>query len=104
MLGGYAQKWARPFKSWDSAVSHKWFDKLSRLVEWFLHAVSNLIIFGLTTNLHCIFDICWMPTAVALVKNNILLVVSAGKVLELISPKAFNKRLIKCGKIVSCII
>ena len=26
-------------------VSHKWFDELSRLIEWFLHADSDGIIF-----------------------------------------------------------
>ena len=41
-----------------SGVSHQWFDKLSRLIEWFLNvAFSDGIIFGLTTNLLCIFDI-----------------------------------------------
>ena len=38
-----------------SGVSHKWFDELSRLNERFLH--SDGIIFGLTANLLCIFDI-----------------------------------------------
>ena len=27
-------------------VSHKWFDKLSKLIEWFLHADSDGIMFG----------------------------------------------------------
>ena len=40
-----------------SGVSHKWFDKLSRLMEWFLHADSDGIIFGLMVNLLYIFDI-----------------------------------------------
>ena len=30
-----------------SSLSHKWFDELSILVEWFLHADSDGIIFGL---------------------------------------------------------
>ena len=30
-----------------SGVSHKWFDELSILIEWFLHADSDGIIFGL---------------------------------------------------------
>ena len=39
-------------------VSHKWFDELRRLIEWFLHVdFSDGIIIGLTTNLLCIFDI-----------------------------------------------
>ena len=36
-----------------SGVSHKWFDDPSRLIEWFLNAGSDWIIFGLTTNLLC---------------------------------------------------
>ena len=39
-----------------SGLSHKWFDKLSRLIEWFLHADSDEM-FGLMANLLCIFDI-----------------------------------------------
>ena len=39
------------------AVFHKWFDELSTLNEWFLHADSDGIVFGLTVNLLCIFDI-----------------------------------------------
>ena len=46
-----------------SGVSHKCFDELSRLVIRFLHADSDLIIFDLTTNLLCIFDIFWVSTA-----------------------------------------
>ena len=38
-------------------VSHNWFVELSRLTEWFLHAESDGIIFGLKTNLLCNFDI-----------------------------------------------
>ena len=52
-----------------SGVSHKWFDDPSRLIEWFLHAVSDWIIFGLTTNLLGIFDIYWMSNAAELVEN-----------------------------------
>ena len=40
--------WSWGFKS---GVFHKWFDKLSRLIEWYLHADSNGIIFGLIDNL-----------------------------------------------------
>ena len=36
----------------------------------------------LTTSLLCIFDICWVSTAVALVKNDVLFLVLIGKVLE----------------------
>ena len=39
----------------ESGVSYKSFYKLRRLIEWFLYAVSDLIIFGLTTNVLCIF-------------------------------------------------
>ena len=41
-----------------SSVSHKWFDKLSKLIKWFLHADSDGIIFGLMANLLCVFDVC----------------------------------------------
>ena len=40
-----------------SGVSHKWFDELSRLIEWFLCTDSHGMVFGLTSNLLCIFDI-----------------------------------------------
>ena len=45
------------YESLKSGASHKWFDELSKLMEWFLHADSDGIIFGLTVNLLCIFDI-----------------------------------------------
>ena len=38
-------------------VSHQWFDELSRLTEWFLHADSDGTIFGLMTSLFNILDI-----------------------------------------------
>ena len=41
-----------------SGVSHKSFDKLSRLIEWFLHADSDGIIFGLMVYPLFIFDKC----------------------------------------------
>ena len=70
-----------------------------------MHSDSSWIIFGLTTNLLCIFDICWVPTAVVLAKNDVLLLVPTGEVLELGFPKCFfNKSLIKWGKIVSCLM
>ena len=47
-------------------VSHKWFDELSKFVEWFLHADDDWI-FDLMANLLCIFDIFWVFTAVVLV-------------------------------------
>ena len=91
-MSGYAQKWVRPFRSYGtlkSGASHKWFDESSRLIEWFLYGDSDWIIFGLTTSLLCIFEICWVSTAVALVKNDVLLLVPTGKVLELSFPKNF---------------
>ena len=78
---------------WDllkSDASHKWFDELSWLIEWFLHCDSDWIIFVLTTSLLCIFDICWVSTAVVLVKNDVLFLVPTGKVLlELGFPNCF---------------
>ena len=40
-----------------SFVSYKWFNELSRLIEWFLHADSDRTMFGLAANLLYIFDI-----------------------------------------------
>ena len=40
-----------------TGVPHKWFDVVSRLVEWILHADSDGIIFDLAADLLCIFDI-----------------------------------------------
>ena len=84
-----------------SCVSHKWFDELSRLVEWFLHVDSDWIVLGFTTNLLCIFEICWMATAIVLFQNVLFL---APVVKALVPPYAFNKSLIKCGKIDSCLM
>ena len=53
--------------------------------------------FGFTTNLPCISDICLVSIAVLLDKDDALLLVSKGKVLELGFLNAFNKSLIKCG-------
>ena len=80
-------------------VSHKRFDESSRLIEWFLYADSDWIIFGLTPNMLCVLDICCVSTAVAvvLVKNDVLFLAPIGKVLEL----GFPKCLIQCRKIVS---
>ena len=47
------------------------------------------LILSLTTNLFCIFEICWVPTAVLLVKNDVLLLVPTGNVLELPFSKCF---------------
>ena len=40
-----------------SDVSHKWFDELSRLIEWFLCTESDGMVFGLTFSLLCTCDI-----------------------------------------------
>ena len=40
-----------------SSVSHKWFDELSGLIEWFLSTDSDVMVFDLTSNVLCIFDI-----------------------------------------------
>ena len=63
--------------------------ELSRLIEWFLYADSDWIIFGLTTNLLFIFDICWVSAAVILGKNDVLVLVPTAEVLELVFPKSF---------------
>ena len=52
-----------------SGVSHKWFDELSILIQWFLYADSDGIIFGLMTspiNFVSLTSKCWRTTAVAL--------------------------------------
>ena len=41
----------------ESGVSHKWFDELRRLSEWFLHVDSEEIIFDLMASLLCFSDI-----------------------------------------------
>ena len=40
-----------------SGASHNWFDELSRLIELFLCTESDGMVFGLTSNLLCYFDI-----------------------------------------------
>ena len=43
-MGGYGQKWDHIYidhKTIKSGVSHKWFDELSRLIEWFVDADSD---------------------------------------------------------------
>ena len=55
-----------------SGVSQKRFDELSRLIAWFLHSESDWIVFGLTNNLLCIFEISWESIAVVFVKNVLL--------------------------------
>ena len=74
IIARLCSKWARLFRSrWlKSGVSQKRFDELSRLIAWFLRPESDWIVFGLTTNLLCIFEICWESTAVVFVKNVLL--------------------------------
>ena len=75
---------------------------------WLIKQI-DLIIFGLTINLLCIFDIYWVSTAVVLVKNVLLLVPTEKQVLEIVFSKCFlikmwkvcflsNGILKKCGK------
>ena len=40
-----------------SGVFSKWFDELSRLIEWYLDVNSDGIIFGLVASIICIFVI-----------------------------------------------
>ena len=70
-----------------SGVSNQWFDESIRLIELFLLADRNSIIFTLSANLLCIF--CWVSTAVVLLKNYVLLLMPTKKVLEFGFPKSF---------------
>ena len=72
-MGGHIQKWVEPFnhQTLRLGISHKWFDESSRLIEWFLDPDNDWIMFGLTANLFCIFDICLVSTVVVLVKNDV---------------------------------
>ena len=77
-----------------SGVSHKWFDELSRSTEWFLHADSEGITFGLATYLLCILHLWHLndggpDTAVTLIKNDVLVLVPTGKVVKLGFPRCF---------------
>ena len=108
-MGGHGQKWVTPFRSYGtlkSGASHIWFDELSRLIEWFLHADSDSIIFGLTTNPLCIFDICWCPLQLYLLRMMFYFLSSAHRksFRTWFSQMFFNKSLIKCGKIISCLM
>ena len=79
----------RSYGTLKSRASRKWFDGLSRLIEWFLHGTNDWIVHGLTSTLLCIFDIYWVSTTVALVKNDVLLLVLTEKNLELDLVKCF---------------
>ena len=104
----YAQKWVRPFRSYGNYQMHLTND-LTNQADWLndfgKRGDNDQVIFSLVTSLLCVFDICGVSTAVVLVKNDVLLLVPIGIVLELGFPKFFfNKSLIKCGKIVSCLM
>ena len=96
-MNGHGQKWMRPFRSYGTlkwGPIHIWFDESSILIELFLHADSDSIIFGLATNLLCIFDIWRVSSTVVFIKNDGLLPVPTRKVLELdFSKSFFNKKL-----------
>ena len=47
----------------------KWFDKSSRLIEWFLHADSNWIIFSSTTNLIYVLSLSFTGCPLYLLRN-----------------------------------
>ena len=83
------------------SVSHKWFDELCRLIEWFLYADSDWIAFGWTTNLFYVLDIFWVSAAIVLVKMMFCFYSPQEYFQNLVFPNAFNRSLIKCGKIVS---
>ena len=82
-MGGYAQKWVRLFRSYGTLISDALTNDLMNQADWL-----NDFCTGLTTSLLSIFDICWVSTAVVLVKN-VLFVMPTGKVLEVGFPKCF---------------
>ena len=56
-LGMIKNRWGfRDHGTLKLGVSHKWFDELCRLIEWFLWTDSFGVVFGLTSNLFCISD------------------------------------------------
>ena len=58
MLARHGEKWVRlDHGTLKSGVSHKWFDELSKLIEWFLCTDNDGMVFSLTSNLLYIFDI-----------------------------------------------
>ena len=73
IIGWAWSKMDKTFRSYGTlktGVSHN--------MIWLIKQI-DLIIFGLTTNLLRIFDICLVSTAVALAKNDVLVLVPAGK-------------------------
>ena len=83
-MGGYAQKWLRPFRSYGTLRRGALTNDLMNQADWL-----NDFFTGLTTSLLCIFDICWVATVVVLVKNDVLFVLRTGKVLRLGFLKCF---------------
>ena len=45
------------YETLKSGVFPKESDELSRLIEWYLHADRDGLMFGLITNILCVFDI-----------------------------------------------
>ena len=58
-MGEFGQKWEGLIDhgTLKSGVCHKWFDELSRLIQWVVLADSDGIVFDLTASLLFIFDI-----------------------------------------------
>ena len=83
-MTGYAQKWVRPFRSNGTLQSVTLTNDLMNLADW-----SNDFCTGFTTSLLCVFDICWVSTAVVRVKNDVLFLMPTGKVLKLGFPECF---------------
>ena len=84
LLGGYAKKWVRPFRWYGTLKSGALKNDVMNQADWL-----NDFWSGLNTSPLCIFDIFWVSTAVVLVENDVLFVVSTRKVLELDFPEYF---------------
>ena len=83
-MGEYAQKWLRPFRSHGTLKWGALTNGLMNRTDWL-----NDFWTSLTTSLLCIFDICWVSTAIVLVENDVLFIVPTGKALELGFPECF---------------
>ena len=90
-MGGYVQKWLRPFRSYGALKWGALTNDLMNRTDWL-----NDFCTGLTTSLLCIFDICWVSTAVVLVRS-----AHRKSFRTWFSWMFFNKSLIKSGKTVS---
>ena len=80
----WEKNWLIPFRSYGTLKWSAVTNDLMNQADWL-----NNFCTGLTTSLLCIFDICWVSTAVVLVTNDVLFVVPTGKNLELGFPKCF---------------